>query len=296
MTGSAEDHEFRFVDAHVHFYDMGHARLRYDHWQPDRDHPFLGAQTRKLGERNYLAEDFLADASPHGMVKAIHVQAAIGSPDPVDESEWLQEAYERTGVPQAIVGYVDLRAAEAEAEIERHLDYGNFKGIRDFSYGDYVVDEDFRRGFALLGKYGLISSLSVQWQAMEKLAELARSYPDITIVLDHCGFPDERTPEYFENWRRGIAVVAEVENIICKISGLGMGDNNWTVETIQPFMEECLERFGCERSLFASNWPIDSLWSSYGAVVDAYREITDGFSAEEKDALFAGNAERIYGI
>jgi predicted TIM-barrel fold metal-dependent hydrolase len=75
-----------------------------------------------------------------------------------------------------------------------------------------------------------------------------------------------------------------------------MGDNNWTVESIRPYVETCIERFGPQRSLFATNWPIDSLWSSYGAVVDAYREITAGFSSDEIDALFAGNAERIYGI
>ena len=296
MTESAADGEFRFVDAHVDFYDRGHPRLRYDHWQPDRDHPFLGAQTRKLGERNYLAEDFVAEASPHGTVKAIHVQAAVGSEDPVVETEWPQDAYGCAGVPQAIVGYVDLRAAEAESELERHMRYGNFKGVRDFSYGDYLVDDDFRRGFSLLGKYGLISSVAAQWQDMEKLADLARTYPYITIVLDHAGCPDERSSEYFNNWRTGIAVVADVENIICKISGLGMGDNSWTVDTIRPYVKSCIELFGCERSLFATNWPIDSLWSSYGEVVEAYRQITAGFTPVERDDVFAGNAERIYGI
>jgi predicted TIM-barrel fold metal-dependent hydrolase len=292
----AGDLEFRFIDAHVHFYDMGHPTLRYEHWLPDRDHPFLGAQTRKLGARNYLAEDYLADASPHGMVKAIHVQAAIGSPDPVDETAWLQAAFARTGTPAAIVGYVDLRAQDAAAQIERHLEAGNLKGIRDFSHGDYLVNDDFRRGFALLEKYGLIASVAVQWPDMEKLAALARAFPGTTIVLDHCGFPDERNPEYFEAWRKGLDAIGDVENIIIKISGLGMGDNDWTVETIRPFVETCIERFGVGRALFASNWPVDSLWSSYGAVVDAYREITAGFSKDEVDALFAGNAEGLYEI
>ncbi len=296
MTGTVGDGEFRFVDAHVHFYDMGHPTLRYEHWLPDRDHPFLGAQTRKLGSRNYLAEDFLADATPHGMVKAIHVQAAIGSEDPVDETAWLQEAFGRTGVPQAIVGYVDLRAPDAEVQIERHLAQGNFKGIRDFSHGDYLVSDEFRRGFALLEKYGLVASIAAQWPDMEKLAGLARAFPGTTIVLDHCGFPAERTPEYFENWRKGIATAAGAENIVIKVSGLGMGDNDWTVESIRPFVETCIERFGVGRALFATNWPVDSLWSSYGAVVDAYREITAGYSADEREALFAGNTERIYGI
>jgi predicted TIM-barrel fold metal-dependent hydrolase len=296
MTEAREDWEFRFVDAHVHFFDLVHPQLQYDHWKPDQDHPVLGAQTRKLAERNYLAEDFIAEATPSGMVKAVHVQAAIGSKDPVVESQWLQEAFGRTGVPQAIVGYVDLRAADAGLEIERHLEYENFKGIRDFSSGDYLLDLDFRRGFQMLGQYGLVSSVAVHYEEMEKLADLARTYPDITIVMDHAGLPEARTPEYFEKWRTGIGVIAEVENIICKISGLGMFDNQWTAESIRPYVETCIEKFGCRRSLFATNWPIDSLWSSYSAVIDAYREITATFTAGEKDALFAGNTERIYGI
>ena len=296
MTEEHESRQFRFVDAHVHFFDLQHPQLQYDHWKPDQDHPVLGAQTRKLAERNYLAEDFISEATPSGMVKAIHVQAAIGSKDPVVESQWLQEAFDRTGAPQAIVGYVDLRAADAGREIERHLEHENFKGIRDFSSGDYLVDDDFRRGFRMLGKYGLVSSVAVGYEDMGKLADLARTYPDITIVMDHAGLPQERTPEYFEKWRAGISVIAEVENIICKISGLGMFDNQWTVESIRPYVETCIEKFGCNRSLFATNWPIDSLWSGYSDVVNAYRKITSSFTTGEKDALFAGNAERIYNI
>ena len=91
-------------------------------------------------------------------------------------------------------------------------------------------------------------------------------------------------------------VIASTDNIICKISGLGMGDNNWTVDSIRPFVEVCIEQFGCKKSLFATNWPIDSLWSSYSAVLGAYRAITANFTREEQKALFAGNAERIYKI
>ena len=288
--------EFRFADAHVHFYDMKHPKLYYGHWQPDRDHPVLGSQTRKLADHNYLAEDFVEEASPHGMVKAIHVQAAIGSKDPVDETEWLQEGYSRTGFPQAIVGYVDLRKSDVEEQIERHMQFENFKGIRDFSYGDYLVNDDFKRGFSLLSKYGLISSVVVAWADMIKLVELAGIYSDTTIVIDHAGIPMERTQEYFEQWCNGMSMLADQDNIICKISGLGMGDYNWTIETIRPYVETCIDLFGCERSLFATNWPIDSLWSGYGDVINAYRKLTQNLTSTEREAMFAGNAERIYRI
>ena len=285
-----------FVDAHVHFYDMSHPELFYAHWQPDEDHPVLGAQTRKLAERNWLAEDFIAVSRDSNVTKAVHVQAAIGSPDPVTETEWLQEAADRTGFPHAIVAYADLRDPGVEAVLERHCEFPNMKGVRDFSYGDYLVAPDFHRGYALMEKYDLIASIAAQWQDMEKLRDLAARFPNTFIVLDHAGGPTERTPEYFDNWKRGMQTAAEAENVICKISGLGMGDHNWTVDSIRPYVLHCIETFGVERSLFATNWPVDSLWSDYDTIVSAYDEITRDFTNAERRAMFSANTERLYRI
>jgi len=287
---------FEFIDAHVHFYDMHHPQLYYGDWQPNKDHPILGSQTRKLGKHNYLAEDFIQESTPYGMAKAIHIQAAIGSKNPVLETQWLQEAFDRTGIPQAIVGYVDLRSPNAQQEIEQHMEFENFKGIRDFSYGDYLVNDQFKQGFSLLSKYRLISSISAQWEEMEKLSDLARSYPDITIVLDHAGFPRKRTWDYFKKWRKNMSLIANEQNIICKISGLGMGDHNWNTKSIRPYVETCIELFGFQRVLFGTNWPIDSLWSNYSKVINAYRVITNSYTKTEQNNFFKKNAERLYQI
>ena len=285
-----------FVDAHVHFYDMGHPELFYAHWQPDEDHPVLGAQTRKLAARNWLAEDFIAVSRDSKVTKAVHVQAAIGSPDPVTETEWLQEAADRTGFPHAIVAYADLRDPGIEAVLERHCEFPNMKGVRDFSYGDYLVEPDFHRGYALMEKYDLVASIAAQWQDMEKVRDLAARFPNTVIVIDHAGGPMERTPEYFNNWKQGMQTAAQAENIICKISGLGMGDHNWTVDSIRPYVLHCIETFGVERSLFATNWPVDSLWSDYDTIVNAYDEITRDFTEDERRIMFSSNTERLYRI
>ena len=91
---------FDFVDTHVHFYDMQHPELLYAHW---RD------KLQRLAERNYLAEDYVAETRNANVTKAVHVQAAIGSKDPVKETEWLQTAADRTGFPHGIVAYSALR-------------------------------------------------------------------------------------------------------------------------------------------------------------------------------------------
>ena len=285
-----------FVDAHVHFYDMQHPELFYGHWQPGVPHPFLGEQIQRLAERSYFAEDYIAETRNANVVKAVHVQAAIGTQDPVAETEWLQEAAERTGFPHGIVAYADLRDPNVEGTLEHHCQSPNMRGIRDFSYGDYLVEPDFHRGFALLEKYKLVSSMNAQWQDMEKLRGLAAKFPDTTIVVDHTGFPEERSPEYYERWKRGIAAAAEADNVRCKISGLGMGDNNWTVESIRPYVLYCIETFGVDRCFFATNWPVDWLFSTYDAVVDAYTQITSNLTRQEQEALFSKNAERLYGI
>ena len=93
-----------------------------------------------------------------------------------------------------------------------------------------------------------------------------------------------------------MATLAEAPNVACKISGLGMTDHSWTTESIRPWVLACIEVFGVERCMFGSNWPVDSLYSSYRTMLDAYREITADFSAEERAALFQTNAERYYRV
>ena len=288
--------KLEFVDSHVHYYDMQHPELVYGHWQPGVPHPTLGEQIQRLAERNYLAEDYIAETRNANVTKAIHVQAAIGSPDPVTETEWLQEAADRTGFPHGIVAHADLRDPGVEAVLERHCQAPNMRGIRDFSYGDFLVAPDFQRGFALLEKYNLVSSIAVTWREMEKLRDLANTFPNVIIVVDHTGLPEERTDEYFALWQGGVAVASACDNVRWKISGLAMSDQNWTVDSIRRWVLASIETFGVDRCIFGANWPVDWLWSDYDRLLDAYTAIIGGFSRDEQEALFSKNAEELYRI
>ena len=116
------------------------------------------------------------------------------------------------------------------------------------------------------------------------------------MCLDHCGVPLERSPEYFEHWRTELRGLARGENVVVKVSGLAMRDPGWTVESIRPLVLACIEAFGPGRTVFATNWPVDSLFSTYSDVVSAYRTILSEFSVDEQAAMLAGNAERIFRI
>ena len=88
--------------------------------------------------------------------------------------------------------------------------------------------------------------------------------------------------------------LASCSNIAVKISGLGMTDPQWTTDRIRPFVLETIDVFGVERCMFASNFPVDSLFSDYDTLYEAYRTITADFSAREQAMLFHDNAARFY--
>jgi predicted TIM-barrel fold metal-dependent hydrolase len=284
-----------FVDTHVHYWDLKDPELRYVWLEPDWIHPILG-NIDALKVLLYSADQYIAETRFHNVIKAVHVQAAIGIDDPVKETAWLQAQADRVGFPHGIVGHCDLAGADAQKTIERHLEYPNFRGVRDFGEGDYLSDPAWRRGYGLLGDPGLVFCLDTTWEQMGKVRDLAEEHSGVVLCVDHAGFPRARDDEYFANWRRAMRELAGAPNVVCKISGLGMCDNAWTVDSIRPWVLACIEDFGLERSFFGSNWPVDHLYSSYPDVLDAYATIISDFTEAEQTALFSANAERIFRI
>src|SRR5204863_6963225 len=87
-----------FVDTHVHYWDLKNQDLAYDWLQPDWVHPILG-DIDGIKVLRYMAPEFIAETRFQNVSKAIHVQAAIGIDDPVEETRWLQEQADATGFP-----------------------------------------------------------------------------------------------------------------------------------------------------------------------------------------------------
>jgi predicted TIM-barrel fold metal-dependent hydrolase len=284
-----------FTDTHVHFHDMRHPTLVYDWLEPEGEDVVLDDYTA-IKSLRYWADDFLAETRFHNVERVIHVQAATGSPDPVEETRWLQGFADRLGVPHGIVAYVDLAAPEARATLERHAAFANLCGIRDLRYDDYLSNPAWRRGYAQLEGFGLVCCDDPLVEEMPLALALARDFPGVTLCIDHAGFPRERTDAYFALWRTRMRELAGAENVVVKISGLGMVDHRWTVDSLRPWVLECIEAFGVERSFFGSNWPVDRLFSSYGDVLDAYETIIAGAGEDERRALFSGTANRVFGL
>ena len=61
-------------------------------------------------------------------------------------------------------------------------------------------------------------------------------------------------------------------------------------------MLECIDVFGTDRAMFASDFPVERVHGSYDAFYSAFDAITAAFTADERDRLFAAYAEAIYRI
>lgn len=287
--------EIPFVDTHFHLHDMKNPDLRYAWLEPEAVHGLLG-DIDAIKAQHYWIDDYIAEIRFANVPKAIHVQAALGIPDPVKETEWLQAFADRTGYPQGIVAECHLADPDAEAVLERHMRFANVRGIRDFGRGNYLADPAWRAGFALLERHGLVSCIDTRIERFPDLIDLGRRFPNTLLCIDHCALPTARDDAYFRRWRQAVGELARVDNVVMKISGLGMFDQRWTVDSLRPWVLGSIEAFGTDRVVFGTNWPVDRMFSSYPDVIDAYAAIIRDFSADERRAMFAANAERLFRI
>ena len=285
-----------FIDTHFHLYDLGHPTLRYSWLARDAVHPLLG-NIDAIKAQRYRVDDYIAEIRFANVPKAVHVQAALGSADPVQETAWLQGFADRTGYPHGIVAECHLQDADAAAVLERHMAFANLRGIRDFGRGaDYLADPAWQAGFRLLARHNLVSCIDTRWQGFPQVRRLAALAPDTPICIDHCAIPMQRTAADFQAWQAAMRELGRVESVWMKISGLGMGDPRWTVASLRPYVLGAIEAFGTRRVVFGTNWPVDRMYSSYPDVINAYAEIIAGFSDAEQQAMFAGNAARLFRI
>ena len=283
-----------FTETHVHFHDLRPQQLHYSWLLPgapeDEDLGDYGA----IRSERYWADDFLAEVRFQNVERVVHVQSAIGIEDPVEETRWLQAFADRLGAPHGVVAYADLAAPDAREQLERHLEFPVLRGIRDLRYDDYATEPDWERGYALLGEFDLVCCDDPLLEHVPAVAAVAERNPEVTLCIDHALFPRRRDDEYFAEWLGALRTLAAVPSTVVKISGLGMCDHEWTVDSLRPWVRACIEEFGVERSFFGTNWPVDRLYSSYGDVLDAYAEIIADLSADEQHALFTENAKRVF--
>ncbi|MFT4046334.1 MAG: amidohydrolase family protein [Solimonas sp.] len=290
----------KVVDAHVHLWDLATVPLP---WLMPASDAYSG-DNRRLPSR-FTDLELLATADGIDVAKIVNIEA--NPADPLAETRWLQQLATRAGYPQAIVARVDLSAADAAQQLAAHAQLPNLRGIRqilnvhadpryDYVGRHYMAEPQWRANLRALARHGLSFDLQIYPAQAGLAADVAAENPDISFILNHAGMCVDRNRAGWRAWREGLRVLASRDNVAAKISGLAMFDHRWTVESLRAYVLETIEAFGPRRCMFASNFPIDGLHSSYAAIWHAYADIVAGGTADERAMLFAGNAERLYRI
>jgi predicted TIM-barrel fold metal-dependent hydrolase len=292
------------IDAHHHFWDLGLGK-----------HPWLDGRHVIEGFRygdyaairqNYLLEDYRRDSAGHNVVKTIHMETEWDPTDPIGETDWLQRYHDKTGFPHAVVGQAWFDRADIAEVLAGHAAYPLIRSVRQkpkaapspdaFTPGipGSMADPVFREGYRHLATHGLHYDLQTPWWHLGEAADLARDFPDTTIILNHTGLPSDRSEAGTAGWREAMERLADQPNTAVKISGIGLAAEAWTTRGNGPLVLETIRIFGIERCMFASNFPVDGLCASYDTIFSGFKRIVEDFPMADQRKLFHDNAVKYY--
>jgi predicted TIM-barrel fold metal-dependent hydrolase len=289
--------KLRFVDAHVHLWELSTGW--YPHLEADEEtteYHEIG-DFSKIRNRDFTLENYFELARDYDVLKIVHVTAAQTPPTWPDETRYMQRLFESQGFPHGIIGWSDFTkpAAEVDKELGEHAESPNFRGVRHHDGIDFRSDHT-AKCFEVMQRRGLIYDAVVHENDLPDAARLARRFEGMTWIVEHTGWPTATDPETFDAWRSGMEMMAACPNAAVKISGLGMVIPQWTADDFRPWIEATLEAFGTDRCMFASNFPVDWIYSELDTLLSAFTEITSGLSKDERESVFVTNAERWYRI
>ncbi|WP_170561327.1 amidohydrolase family protein [Ruegeria atlantica] len=285
------------IDAHHHLWDL--SAVTYP-WLMEKGVPrFFGDPTPI--QRNYLLPEFRADAEAQGFKASVHIQ--VGAADPWAEAQWVQSVADQfPDWPLVQVAFCDLTADDLDAQLDRLQTLQSVRGVRqiigrapgeDSITGTNALlhNPKFLAGLKQLGTRGLSFDLQLLPELMDMTADVLSQAPETPIALCHAGSPHDRTLLGLQKWADALKALSNQPQAYCKLSGLGMFEHNWSAESVSPIVSTCLSQFGAERCMFGSNFPVDSLSSTYQEVVRRHQELIPTSNQSE---VFHGTAKRFY--
>jgi L-fuconolactonase len=274
------------IDAHQHFWSYN--PIEYG-WIDD--------------SMQSLRRDFLpADLRPELQRAGFHGCVAVQARQTLAETRWLLDLAERSDFIFGVVGWVDLRSPRLREELAS-LGGGKSKlvGIRHVVQAEtddrFLLQPEFLRGIALLEEFDLAYDILIYAKHLPVAAEFVERLPRQRFVLDHLAKPPIKSGE-LASWERGIRKLASFPNVYCKLSGLVTEADwhNWKPADIKPFLDVAFDCFGPRRLMIGSDWPVCTVAATYSRTMAVVKDYFAGHSAEVRDAVLGGNAQRFWNL
>lgn len=296
----AED-ELEIVDTHQHLWDL--AKLRLD-W-------LKGNATL---DRSFVTADYLKATEGLDVKRAVYMEVDVVAEQKADEARYVIELC-KEGKSPTVAGVIggDLLKPEFTAYIRKFADSPYIKGVRHIVAGiagDSVFENElFVKHIRLLGELKLRFDLCTRPDQLLAAARLVAKFPEMQFVLDHCGNADYQAfqPESKRHrkadhdadvWKKGVTEVGRQTNVVCKLSGIiaRVKKDAWTPGELAPIVDHCIDSFGLDRVIFASDWPVCLLGAELRQWVSALKELTAKHGLAGQRKIFADNAVKFYGL
>ncbi len=317
--------ELPICDPHHHFWDLRPQSTPYQRYllHELNGDIYSGHNVRStvfLEARSMYRADGPEETRPVGEVEFVQGLAAASA----------SGVYGPSRAAAGIMGHADLKLAGKVAPVLEALQAASpnrFRGIRhnvtwnpDPAWDNretegILANSSFLEGAKVLSQKGLCLDLMQSFPQLPEIANFAKAMPDLSIIVNHIGGVSRvgiyanKDDELIPDWREGIAAVAACPNVTMKLGGMGMPrfGYDWHTRgvpigseelaaTMAPWMNYCIERFGPDRCMFESNFPPDKVSFSYNVMYNAFKRLSQDYSATERASLFHDTAVRVYRI
>jgi predicted TIM-barrel fold metal-dependent hydrolase len=244
--------------------------------------------------RRFDADTYRTETAGWKVDKFVNVAAATGRHS-VDETLELDRTAVANGGPDAIIGGLPPTESVAEAVelLDRQMTATRFRGVRPMGGLDRPVPAP--EVLRALRDRDLVFELMAHPDRLPAAAMQLAGFDELTIVVEHTGWPRTGSDDERTLWREGLAALAGLgSNVVCKLSGLAMPFASMHVDVLAPWLEYAIETFGADRCMFASNFPVDSVYGTFDDLYATFSATAGHLDDESRAKLFADTAERVY--
>ncbi|GAA4293903.1 amidohydrolase family protein [Aestuariibaculum suncheonense] len=245
--------------------------------------------------KDFMPSDLQSVYQENGIDGCVAVQAD----QTLEETDFLLQLSNENSFIKGVVGWVDLRANNLEATLEKYSEVDKLKGFRHVVQGEpdhnFLLRPNFLRGIEVLENNGYTYDILIFPHQLGATLDFVKRFPNMNFVIDHIAKPYIKDG-FYDGWAVLMKEIAKYENVYCKMSGIvtEADYNTWTPEQIQPYMELVLEVFGPNRVMFGSDWPVCLVAGNYTKVKELTTNFIAALSADEQQQIMGINAMKFY--
>lgn len=272
------------IDSHVHFWK----------YNPTRDAWITKDMT--VIRKDFLPEDFYLYLNENSIDGCIAIQADQSD----EETNFLVNLAKENPFIRGIVVWIDLTSEKLEESLQNYQSEKLIKGFRHIAEGEelgFLLQKNVLNGIAELHQFDYTFDILLRECQLSDAIKLSEKLPNQPFILDHCGKPDLKTND-LRDWKFNISELAQNPTIYCKVSGL-LTQGHWNdsnEKTIFEVMDFVFSKFGIDRVVFGSDWPVMLLGGNYALWLDLVSKYVNQFTEAEKQLFFSENAVKFYNL